>query len=216
MFGQRLYKVRKERNLTLEQLANIYNTKFDGGLSKGTLSKYENGKQEPMISTVGNLADILNVSVDYLLGIDYDNAPTITEDYTTFPVLGEIAAGYDHYAVEDWEGDTIDIPNSYLKGRPKTDYFVLRVTGDSMYPTYHDGDKVLILKQSTMNRSGEVGAVIYDDDIATLKKVEYVKGEDWMRLVPINPNVPPIYIENEALEHCYVLGVAKLLIREIS
>lgn len=67
MFGQRLFNARKTKNLTLEQLAQIYNDKFDGGLSKGTLSKYENGKQEPMISTVGNLASILGVSVDYLI-----------------------------------------------------------------------------------------------------------------------------------------------------
>ena len=51
--------------------------------------------------------------------------------------------------------------------------------------------------------------------ISTLKKVEFVKGEDWLRLVPINPNVPPILIEGEDLEHCRVMGVPKLLIREM-
>ena len=54
-----------------------------------------------------------------------------------------------------------------------------------------------------------------DDEISTLKKVEFVKGEDWLRLVPINPNVPPILIEGEDLEHCRVMGVPKLLIREM-
>jgi transcriptional regulator with XRE-family HTH domain len=68
LFGKNLRNARLERGYTLEYLANIYNTAFDGGLSKGTLSKYENGKQEPMISVVANLAKILNVSDDYLLG----------------------------------------------------------------------------------------------------------------------------------------------------
>ena len=40
-------------------------------------------------------------------------------------------------------------------------FFVLCIKGDSMYPQYQDGDKVLILRQSTVNYSGDVGAVIY-------------------------------------------------------
>ena len=67
MFGYRLRNARKKMNLTLDELAEKYNIKFDGKLSKGTLSKYENEKQEPMISVVNNLATLLNVSVDYLI-----------------------------------------------------------------------------------------------------------------------------------------------------
>lgn len=44
-----------------------------------------------------------------------------------------------------------------------------------MYPQYQDGDKVLILRQSTVNYSGDVGAVIYDDEISTLKKSNLLK-----------------------------------------
>lgn len=68
MFGQNLKKARMGKGYTLEQLAILYNKTFGGGLSKGTLSKYENGKQEPMISVVSNLSTVLDVSVDMLLG----------------------------------------------------------------------------------------------------------------------------------------------------
>ena len=84
-----------------------------------------------------------------------------------------------------------------------------------MYPKYINGDKVLILKQSTLNRSGDIGAIMYDDELATLKKVEYVMGEDWLRLVPINPEYEPKTIQGENLEHCRIIGIPKLLIREI-
>ena len=226
MFGERLRKARKSKDLTLEQLANMYNLKYHGGLSKGTLSKYENNNQEPMITTVANLANILDVSVDYLIDDDVNNDipyqyekslnfPDITEDYVTFPVLGEIAAGYDHIAMEDWDCDTVDIPESYLRGHSSSDFFVLRVKGDSMYPLYHDGDKVLILKQSDINASGDIGVIIYDDEYATLKKIEYEQGKNRLRLVPINPNIPPVLIEGEDIEHCRILGIPKLLIREI-
>ena len=79
MFGRRLKEVRKERGYTLEELADIYNKKFDAGLNKGTLSKYENGKQEPMITVATNLATILNVPSDYLLGITSNNSINIKE-----------------------------------------------------------------------------------------------------------------------------------------
>ena len=85
---------------------------------------------------------------------------------------------------------------------------VLKVHGDSMYPLYQDGDTVLILKQTTLDRSGDIGAIIYEDECATLKKIE-------LRLVPLNPLYKPETIENEALEHCRVIGVPRLLIREI-
>lgn len=67
MFGEQLKKARLHKGYTLEQLADIYNVRFDGKLSKGTLSKYENNKQEPMISVVNNLSSILEVSTDFLL-----------------------------------------------------------------------------------------------------------------------------------------------------
>ena len=101
--------------------------------------------------------------------------PNITEDYTTFPVIGDIAKGYNHIAIESWDGDKVDIPNSYLKGHIPKDFFVLCIKGDSMYPQYQDGDKVLILRQSTVNYSGDVGAVIYNDEISTLKKSSLLK-----------------------------------------
>lgn len=68
MFGERLKEVRKSKGLTMDELAEIYNRKFNSALHKGTLSKYENGKQEPMISVVHNIATLLEVSTDYLLG----------------------------------------------------------------------------------------------------------------------------------------------------
>ena len=194
----------------------------DLGFKYSTVSEWLAGNKYPRIDKVEMLANYFNIQKSDLIEerenkstITHFPSPGSTEDYTTFPVIGEVAAGYDMPALENWEGDTVDIPNSYLKGRDLSDFFVLRVKGDSMYPAYINGDKVLVLKQTTLNHSGQVGVVIYNDDCATLKKVEYVYGEDWMKLVPINPTVPPTLVEGEALEHCQILGIPKLLIREI-
>ena len=137
----------------------------------------------------------------------------MTEDVVTFPVIGNIAAGYEEIAVEDWSGETIDVPRSFLKGRSKSDFFVLKVHGDSMYPTYHTDDKVLILRQTFIERSGDVGAVIYDGECATLKRIDIF--DDMVRLSPLNPSYPPKELTGTDLEHYRILGIPYLLVREI-
>lgn len=221
MFGKRLRELREQKHFSMDKLIELYNEKYDAKMNKSTLSRYENGLQEPMYTVVVNLADFFGVSVDYLSGGTASQSgivllhPRVTDDYVTFPVIGDVAAGYDKIAIEDWSGDTVDVPTSYLRGRKASDYFVLKVVGDSMYPLYMDGDKVLILRQPTLNHSGEIGAILYNDESATLKKIEYVQGEEWLRMLPVNPEYMPKTIEGEALEHCRILGVPVLLIREI-
>ncbi len=221
---------RKEKDISQRKFAELCD------LSNGYISMLEKGENPktklpitPTLPMLRKLAKGLNLSINDLFTMvdDIDIVlndgelsakfppPTATDDFVTFPVIGEIAAGYDSIALEEWEGDTTDIPTSLLRGRNPEEYFVLRVKGDSMYPAYMEDDKVLILKQSTLNYSGQVGAVLYDGELATLKKVEFVPGEDWMKLIAINPNFPPKKIEGSELERCKVMGIPKLLIRDI-
>lgn len=219
ILGERIRELRKKNNLNQTELSNALNLQFGLKTDRVMISKWETGFQTPVMSTISCIAKYFDVSIDYLNGDSNDTrypAPNITEDYVTFPVIGEIAAGYDHIAEEDWCGDTVDIPTTYLRGRSREEFFVLTVKGDSMYPAYVDGDRVLILRQSTLNRSGDIGAIIYGGENATLKKVEYVMGEDWMKLIPLNPNYPPKMIEGFELEQCRVIGIPWLLIREIN
>lgn len=216
-FKDRLKLALEVKNMSAAELSRL------SGIDEGTLSNYKKGKYEPKQRKLETIANSLNVSIAWLMGADVPMekeyklaAPAVTDDVITFPVIGEIAAGYNHIANEDWGGDTVEIPQSYLKGRPQSDYIVLRVHGDSMYPLYQDGDIVLVLKQSTLDRSGDIGAIIYNDECATLKKIEFVHGEDWLRLVPLNPLYKPETIENVELEHCRIIGVPRLLVREIN
>ena len=204
-----LKKLRKAKDMTQKQLGALCD------ISESMVSNLESGKKSPSFETLLKLAEALDCSVADILG-EERKAPEITADFVSFPVMGEVAAGYDHYAVQDWTEGNIDIPASWLHGRPREDFFVLRVCGQSMFPTYQDGDIVLVLKQSTMDHSGQIGVVIYDDDKATLKRVEYVMGEDWMKLSPINPQFPPIMVTDERLEHCRVLGIPKMLVRKVN
>lgn len=206
----------------MKQADLVYKT----GIGKSSISTYISGDYEPKQRNIYKIANALNVSEAWLMGYDVPMeresptttpfpAPTVTDDVVTFPVIGNVAAGYNEIAIEDWSGDTVQIPAAYLHGRPQSDYFVLNVHGDSMYPMYIEGDKVLVLKAETLERSGQVGVLLYNGDNATVKKIEYADGEDWLRMVPINPNYPPQTITGADLEQCRVIGIPKMLVREI-
>lgn len=204
--GSRIKAFRKRLKMSQEELAKLT------GYERSSISHIEKGEFDLSESRLLLFASALGVTITDLLG--YTDPPEVTDQTVTFGIIGEIKAGLDLEMVEEYD-ETIEIPVAWLSGRPKSDYMILRVKGDSMYPDYQDGDLVLILRQTTMNHSGQIGAVIYDDSAATLKRIEYVFGEDWMRLVPINKTYPPVTIEGERLEHCHVLGIVKKLIRTV-
>ena len=61
-FQERLKLLRKEKNLTIEELAKNL------GSAKSTISRYENGLREPKKDFLELLCTYLDVSTDYLLG----------------------------------------------------------------------------------------------------------------------------------------------------
>ena len=115
-FSTVLRKLRKQDDLTQTELGKAL------GLSYSTISMYERGEREPDFETFELIADYFNVDIDYLMGkTDIKNkyiynhqhhSPTIAQDTITFPVIGDIAAGFDKIAVESWEGETVEIPLS--------------------------------------------------------------------------------------------------------
>lgn len=61
-FQERLKLLRKEKNLTIEELAKNL------GSAKSTISRYENGLREPKKDFLELLCTYFDVSTDYLLG----------------------------------------------------------------------------------------------------------------------------------------------------
>jgi len=208
--NERIKNRRVELGLSVDQLAEKL------GINRATIYRYESEDISKLpASILQPLAAALRTTPHYLMGWEEKpQPPTVTEDVVELPVIGDLAAGYDRIACEHWTGETVIVPSSYLKGRNKNDFIVLCVKGDSMYPMYQNDDKVLILKQDCVPRSGAVGAIIYKDELSTLKKVEY--GEGWVKLLPVNPMYTPIEITGEDLAHFKVIGIPRLLIREIN
>lgn len=67
MIGTKIRELRKNNKLTLEELADALNQKYPNTINfnKGKISKWENNKEEPRLSSVKIIADFFDVPLDY-------------------------------------------------------------------------------------------------------------------------------------------------------
>lgn len=185
------------------------------GLARGAVTKWKNGTM-PNKTTLPKLADYFGVTPGYF----YQDNPKEKDPNNIYPVdglvffeeIGAVKAGFGGTAEEILTGKRVELPISMLAGKNKSDYFLLRVSGDSMYPALIDGDNILCERCTSVD-SGSIAVVLYNNEEATVKKVRYVYGEDWLELIPINPMYTTKRIEGADLEQCRVLGKVIKLIR---
>lgn len=64
MFGTRLRQLRMTRHFTQQQMSDMINISLNG------YQKYEQGERFPPEMTLIRIADVLDTSIDYLLGRD--------------------------------------------------------------------------------------------------------------------------------------------------
>lgn len=73
--GQNITNLRKEKELTQEELAKLIN------VSPKTISSYETNRSIPNIETLILLANALNTNINIILGLNNDNANIINKAY---------------------------------------------------------------------------------------------------------------------------------------
>lgn len=199
IFSKRLKNILEDRGLTYEYIGGIV------GYSPQAVYQWVKNGKVPRTSTLNALADFLGVPQSYLLGYDNDDIVPPSERLATLPVIGEIKAGYPTLAQEnilDYE----QIPVSWLNNG---EYFILRVSGDSMRDVrIMDGDKVLVKVQSCCD-NGQIAVVsIANTEItATLKRVFW--HDENVELVPENRAYPRM---NYPANSVIIRGVVKKVI----
>lgn len=193
------------------------------GISSSAITQINLGTYTPSPKTLKKIAEKAynGVTYDMLLAAAglYDkslSSPTNIYDVDrllVFEEIGTVRAGYDGSIDEIPTGRKIEIPASMISG-DKKDYFVLRVKGNSMYPRLLDGDTILCKRCDSVD-SGSLAVVLYNGDEATVKKVNYVQGENWLELIPANPEYATKRIDGADLEQCRILGLVVKLIRDL-
>jgi repressor LexA len=141
-----------------------------------------------------------------------------TNELLRVPILGPIAAGPFMLVPEpgvnymnDKEYDAVDIARSLLPSKEKgNDLYALEVRGDSMIDAMiNDGD-IVVMKQATEARNGEMVAVRVNDEY-TLKY--FYKEKDRYRLQPANPTMKPIILKKS--EQPEINGKVVMVIRKM-
>ena len=172
---------------------SIYDVNKLCDISPSYLSLMENGKRRPSPIILKKLSSIYHIDYNDLLIkagfsdlVEDERKSKIKTDIlgnpvAPVPLLGAVKAGYNYLAQENWIG-TVDVETS-LVGDGK-DYFALKVKGDSMAPTFLEGDIVIIKKQNDCENN-EYAIVIINGDEGTLKKIK--KTDNGIILQPLNP-----------------------------
>lgn len=208
--GMRLREIRKQQKLTLAEVCRLYNAKFGEdmaingnkkGLNKGTMSRYETGKQRPMLETLTGLAYVLDVSPEYLLGKTYTphsddkTEPTTPQRHTKAvnESVDVLLTKLPLYAVPvsagtgQWLEDGYDFEYIYVNDVPRGTDFCLRVRGDSMSPLYNDDD-IVFVRANVIVESGHMGVFFLNGE-------GYLKMLQGNKLVSLNPTYKPITIK---------------------
>ena len=189
------------------------------GIGKSSISTYLRGSYIPKQKNIYKMAKALNVNEAWLMGEDVD--PTRQNAYSepsdsslvTIHYAGPVAAHFDATPDDAYEQRTI--PAEWIGRRRPEDFFLATVSGDSMYPQFQDGDEILCLRCSDMGIPGRIGIMLLGGGEATVQRIEYKTGEDWIDLVPINPEFEPRRIEGVDLEQCRVVGRVIKVIRTV-
>lgn len=191
--GKRIAAIRRERGYNQEELAEM------ALIGRVTLARYETGAIEPGALALSRIADALDVSTDELLCRTEKLPPFIQLVKSSVPVIGEIPCGEKITAEQNIEGYA-ELPDGVHAD------FALKCKGDSMSPTFENGDLVLIRQQPEVE-NGQIAAVGVNDE-ATLKRV--YKQEKGVLCVSDNPAYAPMFFNGEEVK---IYGLAVGFVR---
>lgn len=170
------------------------------GITEATISRYINGTREPKGSLLRLIADKLNVSVDYLMGME-----GVNNGKYIIPVFSQVAAGNPIFSSDE----IIDYEEIPIEWKDKGEFFAVRLKGDSMLPRFAEGDVVIVRKQDSVD-SGDLAIVLVNGDEATFKKVELL--DNGIVLIALNSAVytPKVYT-NDDIERLLVRIIGKVV-----
>nr|DAV29852.1 MAG TPA: Repressor protein CI [Caudoviricetes sp.] len=187
------------------------------GISRSSLQRYANGVTAKIpIDAIQIIAKAVDVEAEYILGWDDKSNPTNIkkqqdEQATPLPqtnvfmrpVYDSISAGFGAVA----QDVPVDYMPTYITCPSEQDKYIwINVHGDSMSPLIDDGSKILIKKQTSVD-SGQIAAVLVDDEEAVVKKVLY--NDNTVELHSVNPYYPPRVFKNNDVTRVQILGLVK-------
>ena len=191
--GQRIRALRRSKKLTQAQLAKIV------GVSSPAVTEWEKDGYLPKAASLEAIANEFGVTAEYILtgkttgSLDNNIVPVTSK---LLPVLSWVQAG-SMTSVESINPSEIIEWLPPLSSDDPDGCFYLRVVGISNFPTYQDGDYILINPAfQVCDLLSEDLVVVRNNSDATFKKL-IIESDDRKYLQALNPNFQPNIIEFE-------------------
>ena len=198
-FAERLKGLREEAGLTQKELAEII------GVTRPTMTNYENGDRYPKREILESIMDYFNVDQAYIdgkqeikrlvdltgtyeAGVEHGRRETLKEisrlagegiftaSFSAIPVYSDISCGTGTW-VDEVPEDYVGIPTPMLN--QSSGYFSNRATGDSMMPGIHPGD-YLVFEICPEVPSGQIGAFSLNDRFYCKRFKRLPDGSPWL------------------------------------
>lgn len=223
--GSTIRALRKERGLTLNQLA------AEIGSDVGNLSRLERDQQGYSDQTVSRIAKALGVPVAALFAEDDEqrarlmsheparDLPTDTfspvqvvelddPQLTVIPeVRLRLTAGISGVQVEPepFDGTRTTVPTDWImkRGYRRDKLVAVRIRGESMEPSLYEGDLVIVNLADTNLVAGEVYAVNYEGE-PVIKRLTRDAGQWW--LTSDHPDQRKHYRRQCSGNECIIVG----------
>ena len=175
-----------------------------------TITSWLKAEFYPRIDKIEMLANYFEIKKSDLVEKKENNIVSSPSSAVVL-VYGTIPAGIPMECIEDIL-DTEEIPTSMLKGGKQ--YFGLKVKGNSMFPTYLNGDTVIFEKVDDCE-SGQDCVVMVNGNDGTFKRV--LKNENGIILQPLNSEYEPLVFTNEQINNLPVkiIGIAREIRRKL-
>ena len=235
-FGDRLKQARENKGYNQKQFAERL------GVTPTRLNYWEKDKREPDVAIIKQIAQILDVSSDWLIGnnlinenvditlsanekqhikkyrsldhygrkavdslmdIELERCSVVVElpRLITLPMADlPASAGTGQWLDENGHFEDIDVIDT---PQARTANIIIKVSGDSMEPLFHDGDALLVQRKAEVEQ-GEIGVFIIDG-------CGYIKKLGHNELISVNPEYDNITLTSDNAAECYgkVVGLAQ-------
>lgn len=233
-FGNRLKQARENKGYNQKQFAERL------GVTPTRLNYWEKDKREPDVAIIKQIAQILDVSSDWLIGnnvisdeiilsssekahikkyrsldhygrkavdslidIELERCSVVVEmpRLITLPMADlPASAGTGQWLDENGHFEDIDVIDT---PQARAANVIIKVSGDSMEPLFHDGDALLVQRKLDIEQ-GEIGVFIVDG-------CGYIKKLGHNELISVNPEYDNITLTSDNVAECFgkVVGLAQ-------
>jgi repressor LexA len=196
MIGEKIKYFRLLKRYSQEQIARKM------GITQGAVSQWEKGRTVPDTETLIQLARLFDCSVNDLTSdAPVRDLDSINIVRNAVPIIGSIACG-ERVSPDTEKDGYADLPDGISAD------FALRCRGDSMIPTFNNGDLVLIRQQPEVE-NGQIAAVNIEGE-TTLKHLYHQDGG--ILLVADNPAFAPVFVpaDKEIIVHGLAVGYVRM------